>query len=452
MIKLMDHLRVKVARWPYSLLSVMAAVASFGLYTSMYAFRKAFAAGTFTGQQYLHIDYKVWLVIAQVVGYTFSKFYGIRFIAEVNSKNRARYILTLIGIAWLALLAFAVVPAPFNIIFLFINGFPLGLIWGLVFGYLEGRRSTEFMAAVLSISLIFASGFVKTVGRTLLSVFHVNEYHMPFLTGAIFVLPLLLFVFCMELMPAPTAEDQKLRTKRSPMNATERKQFLMRFLPGIILTIIIYVLLTIMRDVRDNFEVEIWADLGVKSNSIYTNIDSIISIIVLVAMSLLILVKKNLKAFSIIHLLIIGGCLLVGVSTLLFTMKLISPISWMTMAGLGLYLGYVPYNAIFFERMIATFNYKSNVGFIMYVADSMGYLGSVSILLVKELGHPNISWGHFFQEGVMIVGLIGGTCGVLSLIYFLQSARPSQNSKVKSENEQANLLGNDHLISGSSIN
>jgi hypothetical protein len=221
------------------------------------------------------------------------------------------------------------------------------------------------------------------------------------------------------------------------MNRAERKQFLIRFLPGIILTIIIYVLLTIMRDVRDNFEVEIWADLGVKSNSIYTNIDSIISIIVLVAMSMLILVKKNLKAFSIIHLLIIGGCVLVGVSTTLYTLKLISPISWMTMAGLGLYLGYVPYNAIFFERMIATFNYRSNVGFIMYVADSMGYLGSVSILLVKELGRPNISWGNFFKEGVMIVAVVGGICGVLSLIYFLQSA---QRDKKKISEQEDGVL------------
>ena len=121
------------------------------------------------------------------------------------------------------------------------------------------------------------------------------------------------------------------------------------------------------------------------------------------------------------------------------------------MAGLGLYLGYVPYNAIFFERMIATFNYRSNVGFIMYVADSMGYLGSVSILLVKELGRPNISWGHFFQEGVMIVGVVGGICGVLSLLYFLQSARPGQNSKLKSQNESTDLLSNDHLITGNSI-
>lgn len=431
----MNRLRTKVARLPYSLLSVMAAVSGFGTYTSMYAFRKAFAAATFTGQEYLHIDYKVWLVMAQVIGYMFSKFYGIKFIAEVNSKNRARYILTLIGIAWAALLAFAFVPAPWNIVFLFINGFPLGLIWGLVFGYLEGRRSTEFMASVLSVSLIFASGFVKTVGRTLLTTFHINEFRMPFITGAVFVLPLLLFVFCLELMPPPTAQDKQLRSERVPMSAAERRQFIMRFLPGIFLTLVIYVLLTIMRDVRDNFEVEIWAGIGIKSNSIYTNIDSFISVMVLLAMGLLILVKKNLKAFKIIHLLILTGCVLVGISTLLFAQKTISPITWMTTAGLGLYLGYIPYNAIFFERMIATFHYKSNVGFVMYIADSVGYLGSVSVLLIKELGRPNISWSTFFRQGVMVVAVAGGICTFLSLLYFSHTA-----NRHKKEEGQAPVL------------
>lgn len=420
---LANKLKTAVANWPYWVVSVMAAVSAFGAYTSMYAFRKAFAAGTYPGQQYLHVDYKVWLVIAQIVGYTLSKFYGIRFIAEVKGAKRGLTILVLVGISWLALLGFALVPAPYNIVFLFVNGFPLGLIWGLVFGYLEGRRSTEFMAAVLSISLIFGSGFVKTIGQTLIHVYHVSEYNMPFFTGALFVLPLVLFVFMLELMPPQTPQDKLLRAERAPMNAQERKNFIIRFLPGIILTLIIYVLLTIMRDVRDNFEVEIWNSLGIKDRSIYTKIDTQISVIVLVAMSLLILVRKNLRAFSIIHLFIIGGCVLVGASTMLFSLKLIGPVTWMTCAGLGLYLGYVPYNAIFFERMIATFHYKSNVGFIMYVADSMGYLGSVSVLLVKEFARPNISWGEFFKEGVLIVALVGGLCGILSLIYFLQSAR-----------------------------
>jgi Family of unknown function (DUF5690) len=430
-MKVIDSLRKKVAKWPYSLLSILAAVSSFGAYTSMYAFRKAFAAGTFTGQQYFHIDYKVWLVIAQILGYTLSKFYGIRFIAEIKGSKRGITILILVAIAWLALLAFALVPAPYNIIFLFVNGFPLGLIWGLVFGYLEGRRSTEFMAAVLSISLIFASGFVKTVGRTLLHVLPISDFQMPFLTGAVFAIPLILFVFFLELMPQPTAEDVKLRTKRAPMNAEERRHFLQRFMPGVVLTLIIYVLLTVMRDVRDNFEVEIWASLGIKSNMIFTSTDTKISVIVLVAMSLLILVRKNLRAFSIIHLMIIGGCVLIGASTVLFSFKMISPTTWMTMAGLGLYLGYVPYNAIFFERMIATFHYKSNVGFIIYVADSLGYLGSVTLLLVKELGRPNISWADFFRQGVVFVAVIGGIAATLSLLYFLQNARKSNKSQTE---------------------
>jgi hypothetical protein len=430
-MSVISHLKARVAKWPYGLLSVMAALAAFGTYTCMYAFRKAFAGGTYNGQQYFHIDYKVWLVIAQVLGYTLSKFYGIRFIAEVKPANRAKSILILIGISWLALLGFALIPAPYNIAMLFLNGFPLGMIWGLVFGYLEGRRSTEFMASVMSISLIFASGFVKTTGRTLMDAFQVNEYFMPFCTGALFVIPLLLFVFCMELMPPPTQQDKQLRAERVPMSAAERKAFFIRFLPGIMLTVIIYVMLTMMRDIRDNFEVEIWTGIGIQSNTIYTHIDTIISVIVLVAMSLLILVRKNLLAFSLIHIMIIGGCILAGVSTLMFDLHLIDPVSWMTMAGLGLYMGYVPYNAIFFERMIASFNYKSNVGFVMYIADAMGYLGSISILLIKELVKPGISWDQFFKQGLLVLAVIGGIGGILSLLYFLQTANREQKEKCK---------------------
>jgi len=432
---LMDTLRAKVAKWPYALLSVMAGISAFGAYTSMYAFRKPFVAGTFAGYQYLHVDYKVWLIIAQIIGYAMSKFYGIRFISEITGAKRGVTILMLIGIAWLALLGFAFVPAPYNVVFLLINGFPLGLIWGLVFSYLEGRRSTEFMAAVLSVSLIFASGFVKTIGSFLLKSMHVSEFHMPFLTGAIFVIPLILFVFFLELMPAPTEEDIKLRTKRKPMDAAERRQFLIRFLPGIILTLIIYVLLTVMRDVRDSFERELWDSFGIKDSLIFTTTSTQISIFVLVAISLMILVRKNLRAFVIIHLMIIGGCAAIGISTIMFSLNMISPTTWMIVTGLGLYMGYIPYNAIFFERMIATFHYKSNVGFLIYVADSIGYLGSVGLLLTKELGKPNISWADFFKEGVVFVAIIGGIGGILSLIYFLQSAR----KKNKSEEPQGEL-------------
>jgi hypothetical protein len=192
-----------------------------------------------------------------------------------------------------------------------------------------------------------------------------------------------------------------------------------------------------MRDVRDSFEVEIWSSMGIKDNTIYAKIDTIISIAVLIAMSLLILIKKNLKAFSIIHIMIISGCMLIGIATALFTFHLISPMVWMTLAGLGLYLGYVPYNAVFFERLLASFHYKGNVGFLIYVADSMGYLGSVSVLLIKELGQPNVSWGTFFKNSVLGLAVIGGICATLSLLYFLRSAR---KKNLDQQEQQLNIL------------
>ncbi|QNR84773.1 hypothetical protein H9N25_23275 [Pedobacter riviphilus] len=54
----------------------------------------------------------------------------------------------------------------------------------------------------------------------------------------------------------------------------------------------------------------------------------------------------------------------------------------------------------------------------MYVADSIGYVGSFSVLMMHEFGETNISWMHFFKQCLFAVPLIGGACSVLSLIYF----------------------------------
>eukprot|EP01132_Coremiostelium_polycephalum_P015029 gene15029-18197_t len=438
-MNLLESARKRVHQWPYGWMSVFAAIAAFSCYTSMYAFRKAFAAGTFEGSHLLGIDYKVWLVITQMIGYTLSKFYGIRFIAESSSKKRPVYLIRLILIAWTALLAFAVVPAPWNIAFMLINGFPLGMIWGLVFSYLEGRKSTEFMGALLSISLIFASGFVKTVARTMMGILPVSEFWMPFCTGLLFMLPFLLSVYCLELVPAPSPEDQLLRTKRVPMDAKQRKKFILSFFPGIVLTLVIYVLLTLLRDMRDNFEVEIWHYLHIRDNHIYTKIDLIISVAILALISLLILIRNNLKAFTVIHVMIISGCVLCGISTFAFDQGLISPVAWMCLVGMGLYMAYIPYNAIFFERMIANFHFKGNIGFIIYVADSMGYLGSAGVLMFKELNTFELSWGVFFKQTVYTVSVLGSICAFLSLVYFRQKTL-SEKRKKNNAAENHNLV------------
>lgn len=407
---------LKKAGW---VLAVYAAFCSFGVYFCMYAFRKPFTAAGFEGLHFLQIDYKVWLVTAQVIGYMLSKFYGIRFISSMHKEKRAHTIVILILISWFALLLFALTPAPLNIVFLLINGFPLGMVWGLVFSYLEGRKQTEFMGAVLAVSFIFSSGVVKSVGKSLLINWDVSEIWMPFFTGALFVLPMLLFTWLLNHLPHPTEQDIQLRSVRKPMTKQERKTFLSLFLPGIIMIVSTYVLLTILRDFRDNFANEIWTELGFKDQaSIFTQTEIPVSLIVLLCMSLLILVRNNIKAFMINHYIIIAGYVLALVSTLLFKNNQVSAVVWMVMIGTGLYLSYVPFNALYFERLIASYKVKGNVGFIMYIADAFGYLGSVIVLFAKQFFGLHLSWTTFFIYAVFSISCVGIAGTILSAIYF----------------------------------
>ena len=160
---------------------------------------ETFAAGSYAEIEAVTIlgatlQYKTILIISQVIGYCLSKFMGIKIISEMPASRRALSIALCIGIAWAALLLFAVIPAPYNILCLFINGLPLGMIWGLVFGFLEGRKVSEVLGVGLSASYILASGVVKSVGKILMNA-GVPEFWMPFATGACFAIPMAVFVF-----------------------------------------------------------------------------------------------------------------------------------------------------------------------------------------------------------------------------------------------------------------
>ena len=124
-----------------------------------------------------------------------------------------------------------------------LNGLPLGLIWGIVFSYLEGRRSTELLGVVLSSTLIFASGLVKSVGSSLMTDWGVSALWMPFMTGAIFIAPLAGLAWLLNLTPPPSALDHAARAERRPMTRLERRAFLQRFMPGLTLLVAAYLTL-----------------------------------------------------------------------------------------------------------------------------------------------------------------------------------------------------------------
>ncbi|MCI2282197.1 DUF5690 family protein [Colwellia sp. MSW7] len=176
----MSALRSYLQRCHTAIFVVYASSAAFMTYFCMYAFRKPFSVGTYEqGDDLLGMDFKVALVLAQVLGYLLSKFIGIKVVSELTASRRALTLLSLVMVAQLALVLFAVVPEPLKPMMMFINGIPLGMIWGIVFSFLEGRKTSEILGAFLSVTFIVASGLVRTVGQWLLVDMQVTEYWMP---------------------------------------------------------------------------------------------------------------------------------------------------------------------------------------------------------------------------------------------------------------------------------
>ena len=398
---------------------IYGGLTSFGTYFCMYAFRKPFAVATFEGLSLWGVDYKIILIIAQVIGYMLSKFIGIKVISELTPNKRIYYLIGLILLAECSLVFFAVIPPPYNFIFMLLNGLPLGMVWGIVFSYLEGRKFTEILGVALCSSFIVSSGVVKSVGLLVMDNWSVSQFWMPAVTGALFLIPFMLFAWLLNRMPAPTEEDKYLRTERKPMSGKDRIKVFLTFFFPIVILVIFYTLLTALRDFRDNFSRELWDALGFSGNaSVYTLSEVPIAILVLVIIGLLGFIKNNYKAFVSYHYILIMGTLLIGLATLLFQNGLIAPMLWMITVGFGLYICYVPFNCIFFDRMIATFRIKGNAGYLIYVADAFGYLGSMAVLLYKNFGQSKLSWLRFFINSTYFIAIIGTVIAILSLFYF----------------------------------
>lgn len=396
-----------------------ASLAAFGTYFCMYAFRKPFTVATFEGLSYIGVDYKILLIIAQVLGYALSKFIGIKVISELKPNRRLLFLISLILFAEVALLFFAWVPAPYNIAFMFLNGIPLGMIWGIVFSYIEGRRFTDILGVALCASFIVSSGVVKSLGLYVMNFWGVSEFWMPSVTGALFVVPLLLSSFLLQKVPPPTTSDKELRTERVPMTSSDRKQLIKKFFFPLLLVVIFYTFLTAFRDFRDNFARELWDSVGYQGDiSVFSTSEIIIAISVLLIIGSIFYIKDNLRALLTYHLLLILGTLVLGLSTLMFQIGVLDSFLWMVCTGFGLYICYVPFNCLFFDRFIAAFKIKGNSGFLIYIADAFGYVGSVLVLLYKNFGQANLSWLNFFVFGTYAVALIGIIVSVVLLFHF----------------------------------
>jgi MFS family permease len=415
---------VQRPRWPSSVVTTLGAIAGFCAYFCMYAFRKPIAAAEFTDVHgFLGIDFKTLVIITQAVGYAASKLIGVRVIAEAGRRGRGKAIIALITLSWVALILFGIVPAPWNAWIMILNGLPLGMIWGLVFSYLEGRRNSELLGAILCASFILSSGVVKSVA-TLLMAAGVGEFWMPAATGILFFPLLFGSVWALEKLPPPNAEDEAERTPRVPMDGADRRAFLREHGLALILLVAGYVLLTAIRDFRDNFAAELWAGLGYSHvAAVFSASEIPVAVIALSGLGALMLIRDNMRALLAMHGVVIAGAVLLGLSTLAFQAGMVGPITWMILTGAGLYLSYTPFNAMLFDRMIAAIGKAGNAGFLIYIADASGYCGSVALLLYRSVDEPGMRWLPFFVDCCYVTAVVVGVLTLISAFYFHHRSR-----------------------------
>jgi hypothetical protein len=268
-------------------------------------------------------------------------------------------------------------------------------------------------------SFIISSGIVKSSGSWLLNNWQISEMWMPFVTALCFIPLLILGILLLKNLAAPDQDDIASRTARLPMNKAERSLFLKRFAPGIVMTVSLYVALTVFRDLRDNFAVEFWQAIGFgDSPALFTFSELPTAIAVLLIISLMIIIRDNKPAFF--STLLISACagLCLIVVSLLFSNGMMAGVTWMILAGALMYLPYMAYHTVFFERWLAYFKYKGNAGFLMYMADTAGYLGSTIVLFIKSFVTPHISWLDFFIFSATLAGFLILFLSVFAFFYF----------------------------------
>ena len=158
---------------------------------------------------------------------------------------------------------------------------------------------TDFLASLLVVSRVSSSGTAKSVGLYVMDIWQVSEFWMPALIGAV-ALPLLaLLGYARIRLPQPTEEDIALKSERETLIARQRWELFKNFMPFLTMLFVANIAIVVLRDIKEDFLVNI-IDMSGFSPWLFTQIDSVVTLTILAIFGLMVLVKDNFKALSVL--------------------------------------------------------------------------------------------------------------------------------------------------------
>jgi hypothetical protein len=290
---------------------------------------------------------------------------------------------------------------------MFLNGLSLGCMWGVIFSFLEGRRVTDLLVSLLGVSIVISSGASKSVGLFVMNEMQINVFWMPAIVGAIAIPFLVLMAYLLKKLPSPTKEDIELRTERVTLNAEERKSLFKRYSPILLLLFTGNLLLLVLRDIKEDFLVNI-IDMSDHSSWLFAQVDSVVTVVILGLFALLTFFRNNFNVIIGLLLMVVVSCIFMSYISYNYETLELSTVTWLFVQSLTLYISYLAFQTIFFERFIACFKIKGNVGFFIAIIDFIGYAGTVLFLLGKGLldRGTDTDWFAFYNNIAFSVSLL----------------------------------------------
>lgn len=297
-------------------------------------------------------------------------------------------------------------------------------IYGGYTMYLEGRRSTALLLAFLNFSYVFAGGMWRWVGAALIDS-SVPARYMPAAMCAIGMPVSCVAVCFLGSTPPPLAHERELKGRRGAMSFEARIRFLWTSLFGISIMFIQHSALATMRSFRDSYFRELVTHgTQLNSSAIVPSPSPLPSSFVPVVprpspsppasgspstspVSYLLLdlpgglamffimiylgSKKSIVLNPRSALLSFFAAQACGVAILLvgtagYGLGLISEVPWQVLCGLGIYASYGTMGAPTFDALFAVTRAEGTSSFLIFAADGVGYVGTISVLLLKDFG------------------------------------------------------------------
>ena len=301
------------------------------------------------------------------------------------------------------------------------------------------------LASLFGLSIAVSSGTAKSIGLFVVNTLGVSEFWMPALIGAV-ALPLLAGLGCiLNNLPKPTAEDRAQRVERVTLNNKQRWEVFRSFAPVLTILFFANLFLTVLQDVKEDFLVKIInVDAAGLSSWAFAKVDGVVTLIILAVFASLALMKSHIKVLSALLVMVIIGAVTLSFVAFNYDSLQLPPLVWLFIQSLCLYFSYLSFQTIFFDRFIACFRIKGNVGFFIAMIDSIGYTGTVLVLVCKEFFNPDLNWLEFYNT---MAGTVGAVCCVaftISLIYLWQRYRktvPFYEQKKYSLDHSSLLVG-----------